>query len=150
MALKVGDKAPDFVLKDQSNKDVKLSDLRGRKVVLSFHPLAFTPVCAMQMKDLESSRMKFETLNAVALGLSIDSPFAKKAWAVEMGVEKTPLLSDFFPHGAVAEKFGILRPEGFSERAVFVVDEGGTIRFARVYPMKEVPDIGEILKQLEG
>ncbi len=146
MALNVGDTAPDFTLKDQNQREVKLSDYLGKqKVVLSFHPLAFTPVCATQMTDLERNRAKFAALNTVPLGLSIDSPFAKKAWADSLGITETSLLADFAPHAGVASLYGIQRPEGFSERAVYVIDLTGKIVFAKVYPIKEVPDIQEIL-----
>lgn len=147
--LKIGDSAPDFTLKDNSGKEVTLSELRGKKVVLGFHPLAWTSVCAEQMKGLEASFDRFEKLNAVAFGLSIDSTFSKKAWAETLGVEKTRLLSDFWPHGKVAAEYGLFRDaDGFSERAVMIVGEDGTVKFQKVYPIKEVPDIEEIIAQL--
>ena len=98
-------------------KDIHLSDFSGRKVLLSFHPLAWTPVCAQQMKALEKNRARFEKLNTLALGLSVDTVPSKKAWAKELGIKETKLLSDFWPHGEVARSYGILREkEGFSER----------------------------------
>jgi len=147
----VGDVAPDFTLKDQNEKDVTLSDFRGKKtVVLSFHPLAWTSVCKIQMQDLEKHKKDFERLDAVALGLSVDSVPCKKAWAEDIGVKETSLLADFWPHGGVAQAFGIFREKnGFSERAVFIVDKEGVVRFKKIYPIEEVPDIGEILKALE-
>jgi len=147
--LEIGDKAPDFVLRDQDNKLLRLADLAGSKVVLSFHPLAFTPVCSLQMQDLEKNHEAFTRLNSVALGVNVDQVNAKAAWARELGIRHTRLLSDFWPHGEVAEKFGILRREGFSERAVFVLDEKGVIIFAKLYRIKELPDIKEILAVLE-
>ncbi len=149
--MKEGDKAPDFTLKDQNDQEVSLSALRGKRVVLSFHPLAWTGVCKTQMQDLEKHRGDFERLGAVALGLSVDSVPSKKAWAEAIGVQETPLLADFWPHGGVAQAYGIFREKnGFSERAVFIVDQEGIIRFRKVYPIREVPDIGEILTVLEG
>lgn len=148
--LKTGEIAPVFTLKDHHGKEVTLSQLRGRKVVLGFHPLAWTAVCAQQMKDLEANADRMAKLNAVAFGLSIDSTFCKKAWAESLAITKTRLLSDFWPHGAVAKDYGIFREaDGFSERAVFVLSDKGTIRFKKTYPIKEVPDIEEILAQLE-
>jgi peroxiredoxin len=144
--IKVGDVAPDFTLKDHNGKEVKLSSLRGKKVVLGFHPLAWTPVCAQQMKGLEASADEFGKLGAVALGLSIDSSFTKHAWAESLGITRTPLLADFWPHGGVAASYGIFREaDGFSERAVLIVGADGTVKFKKVYPIKELPDIKEII-----
>lgn len=145
--IEVGDKAPEFTLKDQGEKEITLSNFKGRKVILSFHPLAWTSVCTLQMQDLEKYKGDFAQMNAVAIGLSVDSVPCKKAWAEAIGVKDTPLLADFWPHGGVAKAYGIFRERnGFSERAVFVLDEEGIVRFKKVYPIREVPDIGEILK----
>ena len=148
--IKVGMKGPGFVLPDQHGDKVDLAELRGRKVILSFHPLAFTPVCAKQMKALEENRAEFDKLNAVALGISVDSVPAKHAWAKDLGIKKTQLLSDFWPHGAVAASYGIFRDEdGYSERAVIILDEDGIMQWSKIYPISEVPDMGEIMKQLK-
>ena len=147
--IKAGAETPGFVLSDQHGEKVDLEGLRGKKVILSFHPLAFTPVCAKQMKALEENKDQFDKLNAVALGISIDSVPAKHAWAKDLGIKKTQLLSDFWPHGAVAESYGIFRSaDGYSERAVIILDEEGIVIFSKVYPISEVPDMGEILEQL--
>lgn len=147
----VGMLAPDFTLKDQHGKEHRLRDFRGKKVVLSFHPLAFTRVCTYQMQDLEAKRPELESLNAIALGLSVDPVPAKHAWAREIGVKETLLLSDFWPHGEVAQRYGVFdAEEGFSKRAVFVVGEDGTILWKKEYPLKERPDIEEILGVLRG
>jgi peroxiredoxin len=148
-AIKVGEKAPDFALKDHKGNDVTLSQLKGKKVVLGFHPLAWTGVCAEQMKNLEKDFARMESLNAVALGISVDSSFSKNAWAKSLNIEKTPLLADFWPHGGVAQTYGVFDEEGgISKRTVFVVDEQGTIIWHKIYPMKEVPDMEEIIKAL--
>jgi peroxiredoxin len=141
-----GKKAKDFILKDQSGNGFKLSDFRGKKVFLSFHPLAWTPVCAIQMKDLEKNHKAFERFNTVAVGLSVDSVPCKAAWAKSLKLHHTRILADFWPHGAVAKSFGIFRTEGFSERANILVDEKGKICFFKIYPIKQVPDIGEIIQ----
>jgi peroxiredoxin len=147
---RVGDVAPDFSLKDHRGEDVTLSRLTGKKVVLGFHPLAWTRVCAEQMKDLESKADRMHELGAVAFGLSVDSTFCKKAWAKSLAIEKTPLLADFWPHGGVAARYGIFREaDGFCERAVFVLDGRGVVRFKKIYPIKQVPDIAEIMAELE-
>ena len=148
--IKVGETAPDFVLKDHHGAELELSDTRGKKVVLGFHPLAWTPVCAKQMQGLEASAAQLEKLGAVAFGLSVDSSSCKHAWAANLGITKTRLLSDFWPHGEAATKFGIFREaDGFSERAVFVLDSKGAVRFKKIYPIKEIPDIKEIIAAVE-
>ncbi len=141
---KPGDKAPDFELPAVGDKKVRLSDFRGKKnVILSFHPLAWTGLCAAQMKDLQESIKRLTDKDTVALGISVDSVPSKKAWAESLSVKDVEMLSDFEPKGAVARLYGIYREEGFSERAVFVVDKQGVIRFAKVYPIREKPDVGE-------
>ncbi|MFC1799886.1 peroxiredoxin [Candidatus Eisenbacteria bacterium] len=149
-AIKVGAKAPDFTLKDHNGNDVTLSQLKGKKVVLGFHPLAWTGVCAEQMKNLEKYYDRMAELNAVALGMSIDTSFSKHAWAKSLGIEKTPLLADFWPHGGVIQSYGVFNDEvGASKRTVFIVDEEGTVIWHKIYPVKEVPDMEEIIKALE-
>ena len=149
--VEVGDQAKDFTLKDQNGKDVKLSQFKGKKVLLSFHPLAWTDVCAKQMKSLEENKEVFDSLNAVALGMSVDTVPSKLAWAESLGIKNTSLLSDFWPHGEVARLFGIFRERnGFSERANIVVDENGKIVFFKVYPIPELPDINEIIDFLKN
>jgi len=149
-AIKVGEKAPDFTLKDHNGNDVTLSQLKGKKVVLGFHPLAWTGVCAEQMKNLEKYYDRMTELNTVALGISIDTTFSKHAWAKSLDIEKTPLLADFWPHGAMIKSYGVFNDEmGASKRTVFIVDEEGTVIWHKVYPIKEVPDMEEIIKALE-
>ncbi|MDZ7337923.1 MAG: peroxiredoxin [candidate division KSB1 bacterium] len=141
---KVGEQAPDFELPAVGDKKIRLSDFRGKKnVVLSFHPLAWTGICAAQMKDLQENIKRLTDKDTVALGISVDSIPSKKAWAESLGIKDVEMLADFEPKGAVAKLYGIYRQEGFSERAVFVVDKQGVIRFAKVYPIKEKPDVGE-------
>lgn len=143
--LKIGDKAPDFTLKDQHNEEMRLSAQRGKKVLLSFHPLAWTKVCARQMQSLEQNNGKFNQLNTVALGMSVDTVPSKHAWAKELGVKETRLLSDFWPHGAVAGLYGIFRKEnGFSERANIIIDEEQKVIFIKIYDIPQLPDIDEI------
>ncbi|MGD2247493.1 MAG: redoxin domain-containing protein [Candidatus Methanofastidiosia archaeon] len=150
MIIPTGEKAPGFTLKDHTGKSVVLSDLKGLKVLLSFHPLAWTTICAEQMKSLEKSIPVFNTVNTVPLGISVDSVPCKKAWADHLNIKNTQLLSDFWPHGKVAGLYGIFRNEnGFSERANIIVDEGQTVVFTKVYPMSELPDIDEIIHILE-
>lgn len=150
MGIKIGDKIPDFVLKDQDKNEVKLSDFKGKKVLLSFHPLAWTAVCANQMKALEDNMETFNQLNTVPLGLSIDQLFSKSAWAKELGIKNLRVLADFWPHGGVAKRLGLFREnEGFSERANVIVDENGKIVFIKIYDIPELPDITEIIDFLK-
>ena len=149
--VKIGDKIRDFELPDQDGNMVKLSDFSGKKVLLSFHPLAWTPVCKNQMQELEKYYDKFEELGVVALGVSVDSIYCKRAWADSMGLKKTKLLSDFWPHGEVAKMLGIFNEEkGFSERVNIIVDEEGKVIFAKHYDIPQLPDFGEIIEFLEG
>ena len=149
--IKPGAKAPEFALKDQNGKTVKLSGLAGKKVLLSFRPLAWTAVCHDQMKSLEEIHAQFDELNAVALGIGVDSVPSNKAWAESMDIKNTRLLSDFWPHGAVAKAYGVFRDsDGFSERANIVIDEKGKVIFAQTYPIAQQPDVEEILEMLRG
>jgi len=143
---KIGEKAKDFALKDQNDKEFKLSQFKGKRVLLSFHPLAWTEVCSKQMQSLEANKAVFDSLNTVALGMSVDTVPSKKAWAENLGIKNTPLLSDFWPHGEVAKLYGIFRDKnGFSERANIGVDENQKVVFFKVYPIRELPDINEII-----
>jgi peroxiredoxin len=152
VTARVGSPAPAIALKDQDGDLVNLAALRGKRVLLSFHPLAWTEVCRLQMQALEAKMADFTRLGAVPLGVSVDSVPSKKAWAEAIGIERTRLLSDFWPHGGAAAAFGLFREgEGFSERACVILDETGVIRFVKVYPLREVPDIEEqerVLREL--
>src|SRR4051812_23748388 len=145
MALKVGDKAPEFELRGHRGGTVKLSDFRGKKnVVVAFHPLAFTPVCATQMTNYQAELPAFDAADTAVLGISVDAQPAKSAWAKELGTIDFVLLSDFHPQGEVARQFGVLGEDGISERGVFRVERGGTIAFARVYATPEQPPIADV------
>ena len=144
--LRAGDKAKGFSLPDQHDKEFRLSEFRGKRALLSFHPLAWTSVCAEQMKSLEKNKDAFESMDVVAVGVSVDTVPSKKAWAQSLEIEKTRLLSDFWPHGKVAKAYGIFRKdEGISERANVIVDEKGIVAFFKVYRLGELPSIVEIL-----
>jgi peroxiredoxin len=148
--VREGDIAPDFTLRDHHNREFKLSDFSGRRILLSFHPLAWTAVCAEQMKALEDHKSVFDELRTVAVGVSVDSFPSKHAWAREIGIKGTRLLCDFWPHGAVAHALGLFREEeGFSERANLIVDEIGRVAFIRIFDIPQVPDIEEVLAFLK-
>lgn len=145
-----GTEAPDFELRSHRGGTVKLSDFKGKQnVVLAFHPLAFTPVCATQMSSYESDIRRFESADTTVLGISIDPQPAKTAWAKELGVTSFDLLSDNYPYGEVARKYGVFREkDGISERAVFVIDKNGQIAWSKVYDIPQQPGNSELFNAL--
>jgi len=144
--IQIGDIAPDFTLNDNRKRPIHLADYRGKKVLLSWHPLAWTKVCAEQMKALEAHLEDFSRFGTIALGLSIDSVPSKNQWAKQLLIAETMLLSDFWPHGAVARAYGLFRDvEGFSERANVLLDRAGRVTWVKVYGVPELPDIDEVL-----
>ena len=149
MSLSVGQTAPDFVLKDQSQKEVKLSDFAGKKkVVLVFYPLDWSPTCTNEHACFVNDMKNFDTLDAEVLGVSVDSVWSHKAYAEKMGI-KYSLLADFQPRGAMSEKYGVFLPEkGITGRAIFIVDKGGKVAWARNYDIPVVPDIKEVATAL--
>ncbi len=149
--IKVGEKFGDFTLKNQLDLEVNTEGLEDKKILLSFHPLAWTSVCAKQMQSLEDYYEVFEELNTVPLGISIDTSPSKKAWAESLGIEELDLLADFWPHGGIAAKLGIfLEKFGFSERVNIILDEQRKVIFMKVYPMKELPDVKELVAFLKN
>lgn len=151
MPIAVGQSAPEFTLKDQNQKEVKLSDFAGkRKVVLIFYPLDFSPVCTNEHACFVNDMKQYEKLDAQVLGLSVDSVWAHKAFAEKMGINY-PLLADFHPKGAVAEKFGVyLADKGITGRAIAIIDKAGKIAWFKNYDIPVVPDMKEVGKALEG
>ena len=147
MALKAGDEAPDFELRSHLGGTVRLSDYRGRKnVVVAFHPLAFTPVCATQMAGYQAELPAFDAADTAVLGVSIDAQPAKSAWARTLGTITFDLLSDFYPHGEVARQYGVFRDaDGISERAIFLIDKQGRIAWMKTYAIPEHPPTAELL-----
>ncbi len=148
MAIAVGQPAPEFTLKDQSQKEVKLSDFRGKNIVLIFYPLDFSPVCTNEHACFVNDMKRFETFNAQVLGLSVDSVWSHKAFADKMGISY-PLLADFNPRGAVADKFGVyLGDKGITGRAIAIVDKMGKIAWLKNYDIPVVPDMKEVAEAL--
>jgi peroxiredoxin (alkyl hydroperoxide reductase subunit C) len=145
--LKVGDDAPDFTLKDYDRKDFTLSEHRGHNVVLNFFPAAFSGVCSQQMPRIQEQKAMFGD-DTVVVGVGVDSNTAMKVWATQMDID-FPILSDFYPHGAVAEKYGVLLPLGIPERAVIGIDKEGKVRYINVNPILEVPDLTPCATALE-
>jgi peroxiredoxin len=136
MPIAVGQAAPDFTLKDQDQKEVKLSSLRGKNVVLAFYPLDWSPVCTKEHACFVDDLASFDGLHAQVLGISVDSAWSHKAFAEKMGLHY-PLLADFQPRGAVASQYGLyLADKGITNRATVIVDKQGVVRYVQVY---EIP-----------
>lgn len=150
VALKVGDFAPDFELASHRGDQIRLSHFRGQKrVILAFHPLAWTPVCTNQMTSYENDYGWFTEYDTHVLGVSVDAVPSKIAWVKSLGGVSFDLLSDFHPQGAVAAAYGVARDDGISERAVFVVDKEGAVAFAKVYDIPTLPDNAEVKAVIE-
>jgi peroxiredoxin (alkyl hydroperoxide reductase subunit C) len=142
LKVKIGDSAPDFTLPAVSGGKVTLSQYRGKKnVVLSFVPAAWTPVCSDQWPGYNIVKDLFDMNDAILLGITVDNIPTLYAWTRQMGELWFPVLSDFWPHGQVAEQYGVLRSEGMSERALFYIDKKGIIREIQVNDINKRPDL---------
>ncbi|MCO1659531.1 peroxiredoxin [Pseudonocardia humida] len=141
MSPEVGTEAPDFTLKNQNREDVTLSSFRGeRSVLLVFYPFAFSGICTGELSAVRDDLGSFQNDEVQVLAVSCDHPFALKAWADAQGYE-FPLLSDFWPHGRVAQDYGVLNSgAGFALRGTFLVDREGVVRFAEVNAVGEARD----------
>ena len=150
MAIAVGQTAPDFTQKNQYDKEVKLSDFKGKKnVVLMFYPLDWSPTCTQEHVCFVNDMKKFDTLDAEVLGLSVDSAWSHKAYAEKMGI-KYSLLADFQPRGAVAEKYGVFLPDkGITGRAIVIVNKDGKVAWVKNYDIPVVPDVTEVASALQ-
>jgi mycoredoxin-dependent peroxiredoxin len=149
MAVEVGDKAPDFELKDQHGAPVKLSSFTGQKnVVLVFYPLAFSGVCSGEMATMRDEFPEASRDDVELLAVSVDSGYALRAWddAEHFGFG---MLSDFWPHGAVARSYGVFDENlGIATRGTFVIDKNGVVRWKVVNPVPQARDIAEYQKAL--
>jgi mycoredoxin-dependent peroxiredoxin len=139
--LPVGTAAPDFTLRDQNQQPVTLSAFRGdRNVLLVFFPLAFTGICQGELDQLRDHLPDYDNDDSVALTVSVGPPPSHKIWAVENGF-LFPVLSDFWPHGAVSQAYGVFNDKaGISNRGTFVMDRSGVIRFAEMKQPGEARD----------
>jgi len=149
--LPVGTVAPDFTLPDAEGRRVSLSDFQGRPVVVVFYPLDWSPGCSQQLDVYQQELDEFERRGATIIGISVDSIYSHGAWAAVRGIT-FPLLSDFHPKGDVARRYGVWREgDGFSERALYVVDAEGVIRYSHVSPqLHHIPDVYELLDAVDG
>ena len=142
LKVKAGQTAPDFTLPAVSGKKISLSDYRGkRNVVISFVPAAFTPVCSDQWPGYNIVKDMFEDSDAILLGITVDNIPTLYAWTRQMGKLWFEVLSDFWPHGSVADKYGVLRSDGLSERALFFIDKKGIISAILVMDINRRPDL---------
>ena len=142
LKVKVGEPAPDFTLPSVSGESVTLSQYRGKKnVVISFVPAAWTPVCSDQWPGYNIVKSLFDEKEAILLGITVDNIPTLFAWTKQMGQLWFPVLSDFWPHGAVAQRYGVLRSDGVSERALFVIDKQGIISAIHVSDINVRPDL---------
>ncbi len=148
--LPVGTPAPDFALPDASGTLVRLADLRGRPVALVFYPLDWSPGCSVQLELYQQEHDEFASRGVQLLGISVDSIYSHGAWAAVRGI-RFPLLSDFHPRGDVARRYRVWREgDGFSERALYVLDRDGVIRWAHVSPqLHHLPDFDELVAALD-
>jgi mycoredoxin-dependent peroxiredoxin len=149
VAVEVGNKAPDFTLKDQNNEQVSLSDFAGkRNVVVLFYPLTFTGVCQGELCAVRDDLASFQNDNVQVLAISVDSPYAHKVWATEQGYD-FPLLADFWPHGKVAQDYGVFNEAaGIATRGTFIIDKSGVVRWSVVNAIPDARDQSEYLKAL--
>ena len=133
MPIDVGSQAPDFTLKDQNNQQVTLSDFKGRKaVLLVFYPLAFTGTCQGEMSEIRDNLDQYANERVQVLTVSVDSTYSHKVWAEREGYN-FPLLADFWPHGAVAQQYGVFFEQaGIANRGTFVIDKEGVVRYAHM------------------
>lgn len=154
LKLKVGDAAPNFTLPAVEGGKISLGQYKGKKnVVISFVPAAWTPVCSGQWPGYNISKDLFDKHNAILLGITVDNIPTLYAWTKQMcnPNEKLwfPVLSDFYPHGAVASRYGVLRSKGEAERALFVINKKGVIKYIDVHDINERPLLEDLAKALE-
>lgn len=148
MAVEVGQPAPDFTLKDQHGVPVRLSELRGKKIVLVFYPLSFSPVCHGELAAIRDGFADSVPPDVQVLAVSVDSMFSQRAWADQEGFS-FPLLSDFWPHGEVARAYGVLDEDrGLALRGTFIIDGDGVVRWSVVNPIGSARDLDEYRRAL--
>jgi peroxiredoxin len=149
MPIKVGERAPDFTLKGHDDKDYKLSDFKGKTILLAFYPADFSPVCSKEHSCFVNDLKRFESVNAQVFGISVDNIWSHKAFAEKFNISY-PLLSDFHPKGKVASQYGLyLEDMGLTNRATVIIDKEGMVRYVKIYDIPTQRDNQELLKALE-
>ena len=150
LKVKIGDRAPEFTLPAVYGEKISLKQYQGKKnVVLSFVPAAWTPVCSDQWPGYNIVKDIFDQNDAILLGITVDNIPTLFAWTNQMGKLWFPVLSDFWPHGAVAKKYGVLRSNGLSERALFIIDKKGIVRYIDVHDINKRPPLEDLITALE-
>ena len=148
MAVEVGSEAPDFTLRDENGKEVSLSSLRGQNVVLLFFPAAFSGICTKELHQATELGEQYDAAGAQVYGISVDSPFALKAWKRDEGL-KANFLSDFHPKGAIATEYEAYIPEaGVATRATYVIDKDGKVAHKMINHPGEMRDQDSIIQAL--
>lgn len=149
-ALQPGITAPDFTLRTTPDQSISLNQYRGNPVILVFYPADFSPVCGDEMTLFNELLPEFQRLNAEVIGISVDGVWCHLAFSKEKNL-KIPLLTDFEPKGEVAKKYGVYRKkDGIAERALFLLDKDGIIRYSYVSPIGVNPGANGVLKALES
>jgi peroxiredoxin (alkyl hydroperoxide reductase subunit C) len=149
LKVKTGRPAPDFTLPSVSGKKISLSQYKGKKnVVISFVPAAFTTVCSLQWPGYDIVKDAFDEGDAILLGITVDNIPTLHAWTRQMGGVWFEVLSDFWPHGAVADKYGVLRSDGLAERALFFIDKEGILRAILEMDINQKPDFAACAVEL--
>ncbi|MBU0987849.1 MAG: peroxiredoxin [Proteobacteria bacterium] len=150
LKVKVGEPAPDFTLPSLTGEKISLGQFAGKKnVVLSFVPAAWTPVCSDQWPGYNIAKSYFDENDAILLGITVDNIPTLYAWTRQMGKLWFPVLSDFWPHGAAAKRYGVLRSGGVTERALFVIDKAGIIKYIHVGDINVRPKLEDLVMELE-
>lgn len=149
MTVEVGDEAPDFELQDQTRQPVRLSDYRGKKhVVVVFYPLSFTPICESELCALRDDIPTFRSDDVETLAVSCDTTAVHRAWAEQHGFD-FPILADFWPHGEVARRYGVLDERtGLARRGTFIVGKDGRVKYKVVRELPDIRDQAEYLRVL--
>lgn len=150
LKVKVGEPAPDFTLPSISGEKITLGSFKGKKnVVISFVPAAWTPICSDQWPGYNIAKEIFDKNDAILLGITTDNIPTLFAWTNQMGKLWFSVLSDFWPHGSASEKYGVLRSDGVSERALFVIDKKGIIRHIEISDINIRPKLESLVKEME-
>ena len=148
-AIEIGKKMKAFTLPDQFGEETQIP-IAGKKILLSFHPLAWTGICTKQMEKLDEMYDEFVKLGVVPFGVSVDAAPCKKAWGESMGTKHLKMLCDFWPHGALADELSIfIEKNGTSGRGNIIIDENGKAEWTKVYKLSEMPDFDEVLNYLK-
>ena len=149
LKVQVGEKAPEFTLPTLYGKEVSLGQyLNQKNVLISFVPAAWTPVCSAQWPSYHNGKKYFEEHDTVILGITVDNLPTLFTWTRQMGGLWFPILSDFWPHGEVADRYGVLRSDGVTERALFLIDKQGMIRYIDVHDINEGPDLDVLVEEM--